>query len=1367
MPSKNAVADDLCTLSEPNAATVLDALSKRYANNIIHTYCGLFCVVLNPWAELPIYSKEVMDQYSLSGDNPPHIYTIAQSAYHGILRGGRNQSILITGESGAGKTVNTKKIIDYGKFIRIEFNESGRLQASQIECYLLEKSRVVSQNEGDRNFHIFYQLLSDGFDPSLKRRLKLTKDPSSYKFLNQGGVEECSDIDDSVECRSTQAAFDSLGFSEDEKSQIFELVAACIHVGQVKFGERTGFDMSYVEGEEEVSTVAELLRVRTGRLIDALTQPTIKVGEKTIRKNQNLKKTVFSAAAMAKVIYERLFNYILLKCNDAISDEPSESVESTVRRFIGVLDIAGFEIIMKNSFEQFCINYTNEKLQQFFNHFMFHKEQTEYLEEGIEWTQMNYANDLQPTIDLIEKPLGLLTLLEEECVVPNGGDKSLLEKYCSGMASVPQFSKAKQSQKCSVIRHFAVKHYAGNVEYNIDGWVEKNRDAVETAVLEVLSESTQPLMRKIFPPVSTDTTRTRRGTITHGTVTFVYKNQLQSLLETLHLSAAHFIRCVVPNHERIPGKIDGPLILHQLRCNGVLEGIRICRQGFPSRCPHQEFISRYRILVSCRDSDEYIGRQGAQELCEEIGIDEDRYQIGKTKVFCKVGVISELEKRRRDHINYLLEGLQAQIRAYNSLKECRLRQEKHDAMLLIQSNVKAFASLSNWPWYRLYSIARSMIPQARERERISELEQMVRSLEEECAEWKRKYDESQNESLKATTMNELLKEKCDEAEEMVAECKKETAEYKKQVAQAVVDRDKEVKKIRSEMENSEGIFSVLEKKYNEQHAKVMRMNDALREYERKADKFGMEKQDLQGEINKLLQALENEKCSKQQVLHELKDHTEQVAELDGRLQRTLDELGQVKLQLAKAESETEDERARGKRQNDTISDLQKMISELNDKVARFDSRLLAERNATRKVEREKERLEEELKLARENLEKVLKKGEQLKEDNRQKDVAIKRLERKLEDQEAMMQDCVKELKDIHKERVKDLEQKVEEVKRKNSKLESENQMQKMKRETTFEKESSVDSDYVTDLGRSSSSRVSSLGRQYSLMSVNSFASIRTLNSRRKESDPDIFGSSSYLIRRQASTYDMTQSLNLQRSPSTSQVMEKDRRISELEREKGSLNTDLQLMRRELEVYKASLNALESEKDSLQKQNRKLIGEIDDLQRQLSKVEKNSDHLSFRLKKSQEDSETWKKKHEEAVIESKNEVLAERKRAQERLEASQSEKDLKCSRITALEQSKDQLNSELLRTQFELDRSLAKISDLEANIQSQEHLGDNLEHNYKNLLSELENLRDENCALKAKIRRQYKQIELLTQNEDTESEINHFENKTVRIEEKAV
>ena len=282
---------------------------------------------------------------------------------------------------------------------------------------------------------------------------------------------------------------------------------------------------------------------------------------------------------MAKVIYERLFNYILLKCNEAISDEPSEckitfetvnhlrfsAVESTVRRFIGVLDIAGFEIIMKNSFEQFCINYTNEKLQQFFNHFMFHKEQTEYLEEGIEWTQMNYANDLQPTIDLIEKPLGLLTLLEEECVVPNGGDKSLLEKYCSGMASVPQFSKAKQSQKCSVIRHFAVKHYAGNVEYNIDGWVEKNRDAVETAVLEVLSESTQPLTRKIFPPVSTDTTRTRRGTITHGTVTFVYKNQLQSLLETLHLSAAHFFRCVVPNHERIPGKIDGPLILHQLR----------------------------------------------------------------------------------------------------------------------------------------------------------------------------------------------------------------------------------------------------------------------------------------------------------------------------------------------------------------------------------------------------------------------------------------------------------------------------------------------------------------------------------------------------------------------------------------------------------------------------------------------------------------------------------------------------------------------------------------------------------------------------------------------------------------------------------
>ncbi|VDL84589.1 unnamed protein product [Nippostrongylus brasiliensis] len=291
-----------------------------------------------------------------------------------------------------------------------------------------------------------------------------------------------------------------------------------------------------------------------------------------------MQKSVYSAAALAKVLYDRLFKWLLEKCNRKIGANTNMMSESVLNSFIGVLDIAGFEIVQKNSFEQLCINYTNEKLQAFFNHFMFVREQSEYLEEGIRWTQADFALDLQPTIDLIEKPLGLLSLLEEECVVPNGSDQSLLQKLCTSLEKYPQFRKAKQSQRCTIVRHFTIKHYAGSVDYNIDSWVEKNRDVVENAVLEVMGEATKPLTKSLFPPGATfnsiccissereeisSTVSPRPSRVITRAATSC--NQLGSLLETLSSSSAHFIRCVVPNYDRVPNKIDGPLVLNQLR----------------------------------------------------------------------------------------------------------------------------------------------------------------------------------------------------------------------------------------------------------------------------------------------------------------------------------------------------------------------------------------------------------------------------------------------------------------------------------------------------------------------------------------------------------------------------------------------------------------------------------------------------------------------------------------------------------------------------------------------------------------------------------------------------------------------------------
>ncbi|EGT43490.1 hypothetical protein CAEBREN_10729 [Caenorhabditis brenneri] len=1203
VPSLNNYSEDLCTLTQPNAATVLHALNIRYTSNVIHTYCGLFCVVINPWRNIPIYSDEVKQLYQHRNDLPPHVYSVAQNAFHGILKGGRNQSILITGESGAGKTENTKKIIDFilsssgshntigdcvvtsgvlleamgnartthnsnssrfGKFIRIEFDENSKLIGAQIECYLLEKSRVVSQSDGDRNFHIFYQMLSNYFDNPHKSFLKLSKKVDQYKYLRNDDPM----IDDAETARLTDEAFTKIGFSEEEKRWIFQILSAVLWIGDIKFGERSGLDVSYVESMQEVDNIAELLEMKNSKLVDALTQPTIKVHDKLIRKNQNLAKTLSSASAMAKVLYERLFGWVVKRCNDAFSvDDNSSSCRNS--RFIAVLDIAGFEIIEKNSFEQFCINYTNEKLQQFFNHFMFVKEQSDYLEEGIKWTQVNFANHLQPTIDLIEKPMGVLSFLEEECVVPNGSEKSLLEKLCSNLSGDSSFKKSKQSQKCSTIRHFAVQHYAGEVHYNIDGWLEKNRDNVETSVLDILSQSTHPLLKVLFPPVPANNIKARRGTITNSTVSFLYKNQLQCLLDTLNTSSAHFIRCVVPNYEKLPGKIDAPLVL---------------------------------------------------------------------------------------------------------------------------------AQLSSW---------------------------IVRRLKK--SKFKRRW-----------------------------------------------------KKWRGRGE------SVLEKKYNDQHKKVMKMNDILRDYERKIEQLNMEKADLETENSKVRSKISKNKANEKIIENgyvvvealkeaqnrqdshysnlekELLEKTSQIDDLQNQVQKLLDETNEQRITIAKLETALEDEKSRFTRQNNTIGDMQKLITELNEKIARLDNVALNERNSTRKVEREKEKLNDELNTAKEIIQKQAKKIDELKEECRKRGNEVSRLERKLEDKDAMMADCVKELKDSHKERLKEMEQKVEDVKRKNSKLENENSTQRSQIET-FQRESSVDSDY----GRSSSGRLSTLGRQYSLTSIGSFSSIRTVGLSRKDSVSDMTSSMYSLRGRRDSTYDMTSSIissgnGLQRSPSTSQVMEKERRIQELEKEKAAINTDLQLVKRELDVYKSQLSAVESEKESLQTTVRKQTSQLQETTRQFNSAQKNADNLALRLKKALADCDEWKKKHEESIKESKTEILLERKRAMDRAEASEKETELKQSRMATIESAKTALSGELGRTQAELDRCRQIILQLEENLKSQETLGNSFERHQSNLNFEIENLRDENCALKAKIRRQYKQIELLTQQDETNDELNHFENKTERL-----
>ncbi|KIH56693.1 myosin head [Ancylostoma duodenale] len=538
------------------------------------------------------------------------------------------------------------------------------------------------------------------------------------------------------------------------------------------------------------------------------------------------------------------------------------------------------------------------------------------------------------------QPLGLLSLLEEECVVPNGSDQSLLQKLCTNLEKFPEFKKAKPSQRCQHVRHFTVKHYAGSVDYNIDSWVEKNRDVVENAVLEVMGESTKALVRSLFPPVHTSfqtslpnfyngenvnclfdglraTSNKKLWTIVvaycgHCDMRHMtHMNQLTSLLDTLSSSAAHFIRCVVPNYERVPGKIDGPLVLNQLRCNGVLEGIRICRQGYPSRLPFVEFVTRYHILN--RDAPE-TGENSLDPHATGLPYATEETEV-HIDCFCDVAHAKVAQSQERDKERILeLEQLTKELQSENdqlrheNLKlstSCDLLQEKveeaeqsaEEARKLIekevaeknkeikkvrmemQQNEEVFELLE-----KKYSEQHQKVME-RDKERILELEQLTEELRSEN-------DQLRHENLKLSTSCDLLQEKVEEAEQSAEEARK-------LIEKEVAEKNKEIKKVRLEMQQNEEVFELLEKKYSEQHQKVMKMNESLREYERKLDQVDMEKEELQKEIKKLRELFEKEKSIREAKEKECEENAALVAELEGRIARLTEEADQWKLKLEK------------------------------------------------------------------------------------------------------------------------------------------------------------------------------------------------------------------------------------------------------------------------------------------------------------------------------------------------------------------------------------------------------------------------------------------------------------------------------------
>ncbi|XP_066306852.1 myosin-17-like isoform X4 [Miscanthus floridulus] len=706
--------DDMTRLSYLHEPGVLDNLAVRYAKNIIYTYTGNILIAINPFQRLPnLVDARTMEKYKGAnlGDLDPHVFAIADVSYRQMINEGKSNSILVSGESGAGKTETTKLLMRYlaflggrsgtgertveqqvlesnpvleafgnaktvrnnnssrfGKFVEIQFDKSGKISGAAIRTYLLERSRVCQINSPERNYHCFYFLCAAPSEDLKKYKLG---DPSSFHYLNQSACIKVDGINDAEEYLATRKAMDTVGITDQEQEAIFRVVAVVLHLGNINFAKGREVDSSIIKDDKSrfhLNTAGELLMCDCEKLENALIKREINTPEGVITTTVGPNSATISRDGLAKQIYSRLFDWLVNRINASIGQDPDSN------KLIGVLDIYGFESFKTNSFEQLCINFTNEKLQQHFNQNVFKMEQEEYTREQINWSYIEFV-DNQDVLDLIEKkPGGIIALLDEACMFPKSTHETLSQKLYEKFKNHKRFTKPKLSRTA-----FTIQHYAGDVTYQSDQFLDKNKDYVVAEHQELLNASKCSFVSGLFPPATEENTKSSKSSIATR-----FKLQLHELMETLSSTEPHYIRCIKPNSVLKPGIFENTNVLQQLRCSGVLEAIRISCAGYPTRKQFHDFLHRFRVLTPEILKEKNDEKVSCQKILDKIGL--QGYQIGRTKVFLRAGQMAELDARRTEMRNNAARGVQSQFRTHVAREQFLVLR---DTSICLQSFVRA------------------------------------------------------------------------------------------------------------------------------------------------------------------------------------------------------------------------------------------------------------------------------------------------------------------------------------------------------------------------------------------------------------------------------------------------------------------------------------------------------------------------------------------------------------------------------------------------------------------------------------------------------------------------------------------------------
>ncbi|XP_074554432.1 myosin-10-like isoform X3 [Halichoeres trimaculatus] len=1183
-PPKFSKVEDMAELTCLNEASVLHNLKDRYYSGLIYTYSGLFCVVINPYKNLPIYSDNIIEMYrgKKRHEMPPHIYAISESAYRCMLQDREDQSILCTGESGAGKTENTKKVIQYlahvasshkgrkdhnippespkpvklqaqntvgelerqllqanpilesfgnaktvkndnssrfGKFIRINFDVTGYIVGANIETYLLEKSRAIRQAKDERTFHIFYQLLA-GAGEHLKSDL-LLEGFNNYRFLSNGNIP-IPGQQDKDNFQETMEAMHIMSFGHEEILAMLKVVSSVLQFGNIIFKKERNTDQASMPDNTAAQKLCHLLGMNVMEFTRAILSPRIKVGRDYVQKAQTKEQADFAVEALAKATYERLFRWLVHRINKALDRTKRQGAS-----FIGILDIAGFEIFQLNSFEQMCINYTNEKLQQLFNHTMFILEQEEYQREGIEWSFIDFGLDLQPCIDLIERPAnppGVLALLDEECWFPKATDKTFVDKLIQEQGTHTKFQKPRQLKDKA---DFCIIHYAGKVDYKADEWLMKNMDPLNDNVATLLHQSTDKFVAELWKDeiqtiqrasfydnvtsldepavdriVGLDqvagmnetafgaTYKTKKGMF--RTVGQLYKESLTKLMATLRNTNPNFVRCIIPNHEKRAGKLEPHLVLDQLRCNGVLEGIRICRQGFPNRIVFQEFRQRYEILTPNAIPKGFMdGKQACERMIQALELDPNLFRIGQSKIFFRTGVLAHLEEERDLKITDIIIYFQSVCRGYLARKAFSKKQQQLSALKVLQRNCAAYLKLRHWQWWRLFTKVKPLLQVTRQEEEMQakdeelmKVKERQQKVENELVEMERKHQQLIEEKNILAEQLHAETELFAEAEEMrvrLLSRKQELEEILHDLESRVEEEEERNQSMQNEKKKMQAHIQDLEEQLDEEEAarqklqldkvtaeaKIKKMEEDILLLEDQNSKFLKEKKLLEDRIGEMTSLLTEEE-EKAKNLGKVKNKQEMVmVDLEERLKkeektrqelekakRKLDaettdlqdqivelqgQIEELKIQLTKKDEELQTSLSRSDEETLVKNNALKQVRELQAQLAELQEDLESEKICRSKAEKLKRDLSEELEALKTELEDTLDTTAAQQELRSKREQEVAELKKAIDEETKNHEAQIQDMRQRHATALEELSEQLEQAKRFKANLEKNKQ----------------------------------------------------------------------------------------------------------------------------------------------------------------------------------------------------------------------------------------------------------------------------------------------------------------------------------------